>query len=159
MPTPQRLQRSAALAIAATLIASGADARTVVGQQRGEMLYEAHCIACHTAQFHWRAQRLVSNWPSLLYQVRRWQSIASLAWTERDIAEVARHLNQRYYHLDETAPQMALKPVLHAGTGPRREEPTARDKRAERPTCASFDARQKAIDVAYLAWISHPFQP
>ncbi len=64
---------------------------------RGELLYSTHCIACHTSQLHWRNQRLATNWSSLLGQVRRWQAAANLAWTEDDIAEVTRHLNQSFY--------------------------------------------------------------
>lgn len=89
------------------LLAIGLTTQAAAAQQRGEMLYQAHCVACHTVQIHWRAQRLVWNWSSLLQQVRRWQDNAALAWTERDIADVAHYLNQRYYRLGETAPQLA----------------------------------------------------
>lgn len=92
---------------AAMLVAIGLTTQAAAAQQRGEMLYQAHCVACHTVQVHWRAQRLVRNWSSLLQQVRRWQDNAALAWTERDIADVAHYLNLRYYRLGETTPQLA----------------------------------------------------
>jgi len=65
---------------------------------RGELLYTTHCIACHTARVHWRDQRLGKDWGSLRAQVRRWQGIQKLRWTEEDIAEVARYLNTFYYN-------------------------------------------------------------
>lgn len=64
---------------------------------RGAMLYAAQCAACHTTQVHWRAQRLATDWRTLQFQVRRWQDVASLRWTEEDIVEVTRHLNDSYY--------------------------------------------------------------
>lgn len=64
---------------------------------RGQLLYETHCIACHTTQMHWRDQRLATDWPTLLAQVRRWQGEARLSWTEADIEAVARHLNDTIY--------------------------------------------------------------
>ncbi|MGV3653482.1 MAG: hypothetical protein ACO1N5_04630 [Noviherbaspirillum sp.] len=65
---------------------------------RGELLYSTHCIACHTAQAHWRGKRLATDWKSLVHQVRRWQNNAHLGWDEDDISEVTRYLNRLYYH-------------------------------------------------------------
>jgi mono/diheme cytochrome c family protein len=67
-------------------------------QSREELLYTTHCIACHTTQVHWREQRLATDWPSLLKQVRHWQDNALLSWDEQDIAAVATYLNSLYYH-------------------------------------------------------------
>lgn len=64
---------------------------------RGELLYTTHCIACHNSQMHWRDKRLATDWASLQAQVRRWQGVAKLGWSEDDILEVTRHLNERIY--------------------------------------------------------------
>ena len=72
-------------------------------QGRGEMLYAAHCSTCHTAQMHWRASRAVTDWASLKIEVRKWQVVASLAWTEDDVLDVARYLNDSIYHFDQTS--------------------------------------------------------
>jgi mono/diheme cytochrome c family protein len=69
---------------------------------RGELLYNTHCIACHSTQMHWREQRLARDWPSLKAQVRRFQGVAGLAWTEEDIGAVTRHLNDTIYRFPET---------------------------------------------------------
>jgi mono/diheme cytochrome c family protein len=68
---------------------------------RGELLYSTHCIACHSAQIHWRKKKLATDWVSLNAQVRRWQGVAGLVWSDDDVAEVARYLNARYYHYPE----------------------------------------------------------
>jgi hypothetical protein len=73
-------------------------------------LYSTHCIECHSTQMHWRAQRQARDWDSLKGQVRRWQATANLRWTEADITEVARHLNETIYHfpLPEERADLAL---------------------------------------------------
>lgn len=66
-------------------------------QTRGELLYSTHCIACHTAQMHWREKRLASDWNSLKALVRRWQGTAMLNWNEDDVLDVTRFLNDSIY--------------------------------------------------------------
>ena len=68
-------------------------------ESRGQMLYGNHCIACHTTQMHWRDRKLVTDWSSLKVQVRRWQGAAQLNWSEDDIDDVARFLNDAFYKL------------------------------------------------------------
>jgi cytochrome c5 len=68
---------------------------------RGRLLYETHCIACHNSQMHWRDKRIVRDWPGLVEQVRAWQERAKLQWSEADILEVARHLNEAIYRLPQ----------------------------------------------------------
>jgi mono/diheme cytochrome c family protein len=64
---------------------------------RGELLYSTHCITCHTAQMHWREQRRAVDWASLRAQVTRWQDAAGLRWSEDDVLEVTRYLNDTIY--------------------------------------------------------------
>jgi hypothetical protein len=86
------------LALACGLAAAPARAET-----RGELLYTTHCIACHTERMHWREQRLATDWSSLKALVRRWQGVAQLGWSDDDIVEVARHLNERFYKFPQTS--------------------------------------------------------
>lgn len=65
---------------------------------RGELLYSTHCIACHSAQVHWRDKKLVTDWISLRAEVRRWQGFSGLGWGDDDVAAVARYLNALHYH-------------------------------------------------------------
>lgn len=89
-----------ALAVALTVGVAPAQAQGPAGPgSRGQMLYGNHCIACHTTQMHWRDQKLVTDWASLKLQVRRWQGTAQLNWSEDDIDDVARYLNDTFYRL------------------------------------------------------------
>jgi hypothetical protein len=67
---------------------------------RGELLYGTHCIACHTTEVHWRQQKLATDRASLEAQVRRWAANAGLAWSDEDIADVARFLNATQYRFE-----------------------------------------------------------
>ena len=70
---------------------------------RGELLYLTHCDACHNVQVHWRDRKAVTDWRSLEFEVRRWQGVAGLRWSDEDIAEVARYLNALHYHFPPRA--------------------------------------------------------
>jgi hypothetical protein len=78
------------------------------GQARGELLYNTHCVTCHTTQMHWRNERQAFDWDSLKFQVRRWQGNAGLAWSEWDIVEVSRHLNETIYHYPQLDDRVGL---------------------------------------------------
>jgi len=92
------MSRFAVLALGAlTLLPLAAAAQAP--ESRGQLLYGNHCIACHTTQMHWRDQKLVTDWASLKVQVRRWQGAAQLNWSEVDIDDVARFLNDTFYKL------------------------------------------------------------
>ncbi|MEY3788095.1 MAG: hypothetical protein RIQ94_786 [Pseudomonadota bacterium] len=71
---------------------------------RGAMLYENHCIACHTQQIHWREKKQAYDWKSLLTQVDNWQRFSKLNWGKNDIEEVSHHLNIIYYHYPFSIP-------------------------------------------------------
>jgi mono/diheme cytochrome c family protein len=98
----------AALALALAGFAAGAQPL-----DRGAMLYQTHCIECHTAQMHWRERRLARDWPTLRMQVRRWQAVARLDWSDADIDAVTRHLNDTVYRF----PRWQAKAVTEDYTG------------------------------------------
>lgn len=72
-------------------------------ESRGELLYTTHCIACHSTQIHWRDKRVATDWNRLKEQVRLWQDRNNLAWSEDDIIEVTRYLDQRIYRFGDGA--------------------------------------------------------
>ena len=90
-------RRIAAPVLAAVLALPAAAAQPKGGTARGELLYTTHCVACHNARVHWRDQRLARDWTGLRAQVRRWQAIQKLRWSDADVDEVARYLNTYYY--------------------------------------------------------------
>jgi hypothetical protein len=67
--------------------------------QRGRLLYETYCIACHTTQAHWRDKHIVRSWADLLYQVTRMQKNAGQDWSSNEIGDVAAYLNEIFYKM------------------------------------------------------------
>ncbi len=90
--------RNLILVMLFVLCAPLADAQPVQYQSRGELLYTTHCIACHNEQVHWRDKKLARDWRGLRAEVRRWQKVSGLRWSEDDIDAVTRYLNPIYYH-------------------------------------------------------------
>ena len=94
--------------LAALLGSGAAHAQAAPAQSRGQLLYNTHCISCHTTQMHWRNDRQAQDWDTLKLQVRRWQNNAGLQWGDADIVEVARHLNDTIYHFPPTDGRLSL---------------------------------------------------
>ena len=89
------------LALSLVLV-STSSAQTQPGSSTGgALLYETYCIGCHTTQIHWRDKKLAVDWSSLWHQVSRWQANTALQWTDDQIDEVARYLNDAIYHFPE----------------------------------------------------------
>lgn len=76
----------------------------VLDAQRGKLLYEAHCVACHTTQAHWRENSIVGAWGNVLVQVDRWQKNAGQNWGAAEIGDVAAYLNAVYYKMPCSTP-------------------------------------------------------
>lgn len=83
-----------------TLLLAAALAAPAAAQNRGELLYTTHCSACHSEQIHWRSAKAVTDWASLKAEVLKWQGMARLAWSEDDVTDVARFLNERIYRFE-----------------------------------------------------------
>jgi len=91
----------------AVLFSGLAIAPAAFAQSRGELLYTTHCGACHSSEVHWRNNKAATDWTSLRTQVKRWQEAASLAWSDDDILDVTRYLNQSIYHFAQTADRVS----------------------------------------------------
>lgn len=111
------MRRAVKLAALVFLAAAGVAQAQAPAAERGKLLYETHCIACHSTQVHWRDQRLVKTWDGLLVQVARWQGNMVLRWNRDDIYAVAEHLNRLYYHFTPTRGQVASRSSAEAGKG------------------------------------------
>jgi len=70
---------------------------TSADAQRGRLLYETYCNACHTTEAHWRDKHVVKSWADLIYQVTRMQSNAGQSWSAAEIDDVAAYLNGAFY--------------------------------------------------------------
>jgi len=77
-------------------------------QSRGELLYSTHCVSCHTSEMHWRDNKAAIDWVSLKFQVRRWQTAASLGWSESDVHAVTVYLNESIYRYVQPADSIAM---------------------------------------------------
>ena len=114
---PLMLRRAAVIAAAASMFAATlvAGQGSGVGDPRGALLYSTYCIGCHTTQVHWREKKLVTDWDTLRLQVRRWQRTVAPGLTEDDIAAIAKHLNDRYYHFPAAKAGRSGAPSTGAG--------------------------------------------
>ena len=74
------------------------ESEAITSTTRGAMLYENHCIQCHTQQVHWREKKIATDWNSLIAQVDRWQNNSGLKLNKSDIEEVSHYLNDKFYH-------------------------------------------------------------
>ena len=92
----RRIFRLTVLGFLVLIAARGVAAQTTA-PDRGALLYDTHCVSCHTEQVHWRNKRLPRDWDGLRAQVNRWQDVQSLHWSEDDVTAVTRLLNDRYY--------------------------------------------------------------
>lgn len=101
----------AALAAAAALVGTAtlAQVQPQPVPTRGELLYTTHCISCHTTQMHWRDDKQATDWESIKAQVRRWQAITGLAWSDADITEVSRYLNDTIYRYPQTGNAVGMR--------------------------------------------------
>lgn len=65
---------------------------------RGKALYESRCNTCHESSVHSRAARSAKTFDHIRAFVSRWDRELGQIWTIEEINEVARYLNERYYH-------------------------------------------------------------
>jgi cytochrome c5 len=67
--------------------------------ERGRLLYENHCMVCHTSVVHVREDRKATTREEIRGWVERWQKELGLPWMSVDVDDVVEFLNNRYYQL------------------------------------------------------------
>ena len=72
---------------------------TPVAAERGQLLYENHCTACHEKSVHGRNHYKANSINDIRQWVIRWSNNLELGWERNDVNVVTDFLNQRYYHL------------------------------------------------------------
>jgi mono/diheme cytochrome c family protein len=75
--------------------------------ERGKMLYETRCSACHERSVHQSSARKAKSFEALRAQVLRWSAQAGGLWSADEIEDVTLYLNERYYH--HPCPQTVCK--------------------------------------------------
>jgi hypothetical protein len=71
--------------------------------ERGQLLYENHCLGCHESTLHVRERRKVQSLDALRGQVLLWAGETGLSWRADDIDDVAAFLDTTFYRF-ATAP-------------------------------------------------------
>lgn len=65
--------------------------------ERGRVLYERHCIECHTPGIHRRPDRLPMTVDELRGLVDTFRRVQSLGWTPEEVDDVVEYLNVTRY--------------------------------------------------------------
>ena len=73
-------------------------AQAAADAERGRILYETRCSACHAMSVHNRDARKATSFDGVRAQVLRWSAEAGGSWTADEIDDLTLYLNQRYYH-------------------------------------------------------------
>ncbi len=68
---------------------------------RGQALYEGHCMKCHESWAHTRANHKAKSIGELHNRVAGWSMHSGLDWTEAEIDDVVQYLNHRFYQFTE----------------------------------------------------------
>ncbi len=66
---------------------------------RGQALYENHCMECHESWAHTRDGRHVSSLDVLRKRVEAWSIHTGLGWGNEEVDDITDYLNRQFYHL------------------------------------------------------------
>ena len=91
------------LLMIAGLALGGAPAAQADGE-RGRLLYENHCQACHASIVHIREQRKTKSPAELRAWIQRWAGELKLTWSADEQADVYQFLNNRHYKFAAETP-------------------------------------------------------
>lgn len=69
--------------------------------ERGQLLYENHCMGCHESLIHVRERRHAKTLDELRDQIDRWAKELNLGWGSEEVGDVLDYLNASYYLLTE----------------------------------------------------------
>ncbi len=92
-----RIRRLSVVMFALGLACAGFSAAAAADAERGKMLYETRCGACHEISVHHRNARKAKTFDALRAQVLRWSAESGGAWSAEEIDDVTLYLNDRFY--------------------------------------------------------------
>lgn len=67
------------------------------GADRGRLLYENHCVACHQSTVHVREKRAVKKFADIEKYARRFAKLAGVEWSDDELIMVVNYLNRTFY--------------------------------------------------------------
>jgi len=73
-------------------------AQAFADAERGKMLYETRCSACHETSVHKQGSRKAKSFEGVRAQVLRWSAEVGGVWSVDEIDDLTLYLNERYYH-------------------------------------------------------------
>ena len=91
--------KAAGAALALVCAVSGAAAAATPDPVRGQMLYERHCVACHTPAIHARRNPLPMTQDELRMLVDTFRREANIGLTRDEIDDIVEYLNRTRYRL------------------------------------------------------------
>ncbi len=65
--------------------------------ERGQLLYENHCTACHESMIHIRENHKADSLATVQREVIRWSQELQLGWQDVEIADVSQYLLRTFY--------------------------------------------------------------
>ena len=65
--------------------------------ERGQLLYENHCTACHESMIHIRENHKADSLATVQREVIRWSQELQLGWQAVEIADVSQYLLRTFY--------------------------------------------------------------
>jgi len=66
---------------------------------RGQALYENHCMECHESWAHTRDGRHVASLDALRKRVVAWSIHTGLGWSKEEVDDITDYLNRQFYQL------------------------------------------------------------
>ena len=72
-----------------------------VNFERGRLLYENQCQACHTRMLHTPEVRKIKDLTELQYRVSAWGIHAGEDWGPEEVNDVTLYLDRSFYHFGE----------------------------------------------------------
>lgn len=97
MTSPGYSRLRALIAALALGVSGLCAAQAPADAERGKVLYETRCSACHASSVHQRNARKAKSLDSLRVEVLRWSVEAGGSWSAGEIDDLTLYLNQRYY--------------------------------------------------------------
>jgi hypothetical protein len=91
------MRRVCGVLVAGVALAGSAWSAEVPSMDRGRLLYENHCVACHTSRVHRRSTPVPITRSELRLIVSAWAKSEQLGWTEGEVADVVEFLDSSYY--------------------------------------------------------------
>ena len=64
---------------------------------RGKLLYETSCNECHTKSVSERTNRTAKSVSDIRKWVIRWESYKGCHWSDEEVEDVTKYLNDRFY--------------------------------------------------------------